>query len=81
MARDWLFLNCAVGHDWQSLGGCNAGCHEQCSCSVPANVCRRCDDCDYGQNLDAENIRAECAAVWGDPIDRFNFTETPEPRP
>lgn len=73
--RDWLFVACENGHDWQCTGGCNAGCHELCSCSVPVNVCRRCDTCDYGANSEAEAIRAECASVWGDPTERFNYSE------
>ncbi len=48
-----------VGHDWQSLGGCNCGCDGGC-CSVPVNECTRCKDCDYGDNEDAAEIRARC---------------------
>jgi hypothetical protein len=65
--RDWLFVGCELGHDLHSIGGCNAGCHEECSCSVPVNVCRRCGDCDYGKNDEAEQVRVNCAAIWGDP--------------
>jgi hypothetical protein len=50
-----------LGHDWQSYGGANAGCTSSCSCSVPVNVCTKCGDCDYGQNAEADRIRAECA--------------------
>lgn len=49
-----------VGHTWESLGGCNAGCHEHCSCSVPVNHCPKCGDCDYGQNSEADEIRSKC---------------------
>jgi hypothetical protein len=48
-------------HDWQSLGGCNAGCGKDCSCSVPVHECARCKDCDYGENADAGEVRRECA--------------------
>lgn len=53
----------AVGHDWQSTGGCNAGCGPDCFCSVPVNVCAKCGDCDYGENEDADKERARCAAL------------------
>lgn len=73
--RDWLHVRCENGHDWRSIGGCNAGCHEDlCSCSIPVHVCNRCGDCDYGYNVEANQIRADCAAVWGDPRERFTDT-------
>lgn len=54
--------SCAVlGCEWQSTGGMNAGCSEWCSCSVPVNECPFCGDCDYGENDEAEQIRAACA--------------------
>jgi hypothetical protein len=51
-----------LGHDWQSLGGCNAGCDlgDDCYCSVPVNECSRCKDCDYGDNANADEVRREC---------------------
>jgi hypothetical protein len=49
-----------LGHDWQSIGGCNAGCDPNCSCSVPVNECTRCKDCDYGQNEEAAQVRRDC---------------------
>ncbi len=69
--RDWLFVGCQAGHDWVSKGGCNAGCHEFCSCSVPVNECSRCGDCDYGKNDEATLVRSKCADLWGDPSIRF----------
>lgn len=77
MPRDWLFVGCERGHDWQSIGGCNAGCHDDCSCSVPVNTCSRCPACDYGQNLEAEQVRADCASRYGSP--EVRFAETIEP--
>lgn len=50
-----------LGHNWQSTGGCNCGCHEDASCSVPVNICTRCKDCDYGDNREAREIRERCA--------------------
>lgn len=47
-------------HDWTSIGGCNAGCHDACRCSVPVNVCQRCGACDYGDNKEAADIMAAC---------------------
>jgi hypothetical protein len=66
--RDWLFLACQAGHDWQSIGGRNACCDEGdfCSCSVPVNACTRCGDCDYGDNDDADDVRRLCAEKRGD---------------
>lgn len=49
------------GHDWQFHGGANAGCGDDCNCSVPVNVCSKCADCDYGDNAEAEKTRRECA--------------------
>ena len=46
-----------LGHNWQSIGGCNCGCHEDASCSVPVNECARCKDCNYGENEDAHVMR------------------------
>jgi|GEM_PF-3863899 len=49
------------GHDWKSIGGCNAGCgYEFCCCSVPVSVCTKCGDCDYGETPEADQIRADC---------------------
>jgi len=70
--RDFLFVGCEAGHDWQSIGGCNAGCHAMCACSVPVLQCSRCGDCDYGDNEDAEQTRWHCAALWGAPAERFD---------
>lgn len=61
MARDFLWVGCEAGHDWVASGGANAGCGEDCCCSVPVRVCRRCDVCDYGNNDEAMYIRRECA--------------------
>ena len=51
------------GHDWQSHGGANAGCSDDCGCSVPVGICTKCGDCDYGESTEADQIRADCAAV------------------
>jgi len=58
--RDWLFTGCEGGHDWQSVGGCNAGCGDWCCCSVPVNSCYRCGDSDYGDSPEADLVRAHC---------------------
>lgn len=62
MIRDFLFVGCERGHDWQSVGGCNAGCKPLCVCSIPVNECSRCGDCDYGDNDEARCVRALCEA-------------------
>lgn len=48
------------GHDWQSLGGRNAGCCRDCSCSIPVHECARCGDCDYGDNAEARAKIERC---------------------
>lgn len=69
--RDFLYVGCERGHDWVSIGGCNASCHEKCACSVPVHKCSRCGDCDYGDNDEAQQVRRDCAAMHGDPAERF----------
>jgi hypothetical protein len=61
--RDWLFVGCERGHHWQHVGGCNARCDrgDDCYCSVPVHICSRCNDCDYGDNSEAETVRRDCA--------------------
>ena len=49
-----------LGHDMKSIGGCSAGCHRDCCCSVPVHHCTRCDDCDYGDNAEADEVRQAC---------------------
>lgn len=63
MARDYLFVTCeARGHDWVSIGGCNAGCEvDWCCCSIPVHECSRCGDCDYGENEEAQKTKRRCA--------------------
>jgi hypothetical protein len=56
------------GHTWKSIGGANAGCCDDCHCSVPVHVCEKCGDCDYGENDDAKAIRIECAEIWFDLV-------------
>jgi hypothetical protein len=58
--RDWLFVGCERGHDWVQIGGCNCGCYDEASCSVPVHECRRCGDCDYGENPETDKIRHAC---------------------
>lgn len=53
-----------LGHAWHSLGGCNAGCDDDCRCSVPVNECTRCGDCDYGDNIVADEVRASCKMLY-----------------
>lgn len=76
--RDFLFVGCEGGHDMRHLGGCNAGCHGNCSCSVPVHECSRCHRCDYGENPEAQQVRADCAARFGDPMERWAPETTKE---
>lgn len=51
-----------AGHDWRHIGGKNAGCGNDCVCSVPVHQCSRCGGCDYGDNAEARDTIAACAA-------------------
>lgn len=51
------------GHQWVMIGGKNAGCSDDCRCSVPVHRCRVCGDYDYGQNEEAGETRLECARL------------------
>ncbi|KAA0571114.1 hypothetical protein [Azospirillum sp. Sh1] len=51
-----------VGHRWKHVGGANAGCGPDCGCSVPVHRCEACGDCDYGENEEAREKLAACAA-------------------
>lgn len=51
------------GHAWRHIGGCNAGCGLDCACSVPVHECAKCGDCDYGHNIEAEEMRRHCAEM------------------
>lgn len=51
------------GHDWQFVGGSNLGCGPDCACSGPVYTCSKCGDCDYGDNEEADELRAECATA------------------
>lgn len=59
--RDFIFLNCQLGHDWVFIGGKNAGCSDECSCSVPVHRCSVCGDYDYGDNIEAKEKITRCA--------------------
>lgn len=48
-----------LGHDWQMLGGRICNC-ENGYCSIPVNECKRCGDCDYGDNEEARDIMTKC---------------------
>lgn len=49
-----------VGHDWQFAGGSNLGCDEDCQCGGPVYTCTKCGDSDYGDNEEADELRADC---------------------
>jgi hypothetical protein len=52
-----------VGHRWVFRGGAWCGCNVDGapgSCSVPVHTCSVCGDCDYGDNEEADGIRADC---------------------
>lgn len=75
--RDFLFVGCEKGCDMKHIGGCNAACHDDCACSVPVHTCSRCGDCDYGDNAEAKQVRADCAAQFGPPSERFDDPNPP----
>jgi hypothetical protein len=49
-----------LGHLWVSTGGRNCCCDDG-ACSVPVHECSACGDCDYGDNEEADAVRAACA--------------------
>ncbi len=51
-----------VGHRWEPVGGSNAGCDDECSCSVAVYSCKVCGDCDYGEP-DRPQVIAACLAT------------------
>jgi hypothetical protein len=51
---------CRNGHTWRQIGGRNCGCGADGACSVPVYECVRCPACDYGDNEEADRIRADC---------------------
>ncbi|WP_439398521.1 hypothetical protein ACRQ5Q_14595 [Bradyrhizobium sp. PMVTL-01] len=59
--RELVEICRTVGCDMRSVGGCNAGCDDDCCCSVPVHKCTRCGDCDYGENEEAEQTSEKCA--------------------
>lgn len=67
VARDYIRLGGpCIKHIWQFVGGKNACCErgvDDCGCSVPVHVCRACGDCDYGDNEEADQVRAACAEM------------------
>jgi len=49
-----------AGHDMKFVGGANAGCCEDCICSVPVHECSQCGACDFGDNEEARDIMSQC---------------------
>lgn len=47
-----------LGHRWVFIGGANCGCPDG-GCSIPVHECE-CGDCDYGDNEEADTVRAHC---------------------
>jgi hypothetical protein len=58
-----------VGHRWKHIGGANAGCGPDCDCSIPVHRCDVCGDCDYGDNDEAREKLAACAADRAEMVD------------
>lgn len=58
--RDFLYVTGPCQHVWEFHGGCNAGCDDDCSCSIPVHRCKLCGDFDYGNNDDALEIMRVC---------------------
>lgn len=64
-------------HDWKLYGGTNCGCHPDATCSYPVHRCTMCGDWDYGDNPEADQIKAacgeaeECKQKGSDPYSRL----------
>lgn len=54
-----------LGHQWVHHGGASCGCRGG-SCSVPVYECEACGDCDYGDNDEAWQVRADCRMKTGE---------------
>lgn len=69
LVRIFRKLMCmALGCELEHVGGANAGCDDCCGCSVPVYRCTRCKGYDYGENEEADEIRAACRAeIEGNP--------------
>jgi hypothetical protein len=54
-----------LGHVWVFTGARWCGCEgsESRGCSVSVHECSACGDCDYGENDEADEIRAECVRM------------------
>lgn len=61
--RELVEMCRTVGCDMKSVGGCNAGCSDDCCCSVPVHKCNRCGGYDYGENEEADEIRRQCVEI------------------
>jgi hypothetical protein len=60
LRRVIAYRSCAEGHTWVCEGGANAGCGDDCACSVPVYRCSVCEVYDYGDNQEAFDILASC---------------------
>lgn len=58
------------GHEWEFYGGSNLGCDPDCACGGSVYVCLKCGDCDYGDNEENDELRANC-----DSLINFKFNE------
>jgi hypothetical protein len=59
--RAAVATTCAeLGCDMQFAGGCSVGCCDGCSCSTSVHICSRCGDSDYGNSVEAAEVRARC---------------------
>lgn len=54
------------GHTWKFIGGANAGCCKDCTCSVDVHECMFCKDSDYGDTPEAAQMKHECEQRYGD---------------
>lgn len=62
LRRRLVAATCAeAGCDMQFAGGTSAGCGPDCSCSTSVHVCSRCGDSDYGDPVEAAEVRERCA--------------------
>ena len=62
--RDIIYLGCRANrHNWKLIGGRQAGCNKDCTCSVPVYECADCGDCDYGCNTEGIAIIEQCAKL------------------
>mgnify|MGYP006280437301 CR=1 FL=1 len=61
LRRQEAAATCAEhGCDLRFEGGKNIGCDDDCVCTTSVHVCTRCGASDFGDPVEAADVRARC---------------------